>query len=87
MIKPAPTPQPDATVLLLQALAWICSDDGRADRLLGVTGLDAAALRERAFEPEVLAAVGDFLMAHEPDLIACAAALDVQPGTLAGAVG
>jgi hypothetical protein len=71
--------------LLLQALAWICSDDGRADRLLALTGLDAAALRERAMDPATLAAVGDFLMAHEPDLMACADALDVAPATLAGA--
>jgi hypothetical protein len=87
MIEPAAPPQPDATVLLLQALAWICSDDGRADRLLAVTGLNAAALRERALDPDVLAAVGDFLMAHEPDLVACAAALDIAPTTLAGTIG
>lgn len=65
--------------MALHALAWLVSDGARADRLLAVTGLDAAALRARAGEPATLAAVLGFLEAHEPDLVACAAALDVEP--------
>ena len=44
----APVPAPDPAVLLLHALAWICSDDDRAARLLALTGLDGAALRHGA---------------------------------------
>jgi Protein of unknown function (DUF3572) len=84
-MTPEKTALTDSTLLLLQALAWICSEDGRAERLLSLTGLTATDLRERALDPAVLGAVGDFLMAHEPDLIACATALDVNPATLAGA--
>lgn len=76
---------PDPAVLLLQALAWVCADPSRAERLLDLTGLTATDLREKASEPEVLNAVGDFLRAYDPDLIACAHAMGVQPATLAGA--
>jgi adenine/guanine phosphoribosyltransferase-like PRPP-binding protein len=79
------SPVHDPAVLLLQALAWICAEPARAERLLDLTGLDAANLRERAMEPDVLNAVGDFLRAYDPDLIACAAALGVGPAVLAGA--
>jgi hypothetical protein len=51
-------------------------------RLLSVTGLDPADLRARAGEPAVLAAVLAFLEGHEPDLVACAEALDIRPETL-----
>lgn len=76
----------DPAVLLLQALAWTCAEPARATRLLDLTGLSAADLRERAMEPAVLNAIGDFLRSHDPDLVACAAALGVAPGVLAGAV-
>ena len=79
-----PSPD-DPVVLLLQALAWICADPARATRLLDLTGLEAADLRERALEPGVLNAVGDFLRAYDPDLIACAQEIGIRPDALAGA--
>ena len=79
------TPDPDPTVLLLGALAWVCGDDDRAQRLLTLTGIDADELRRHATDPAMLAAVGTFLADHEPDLIACASALDIAPATLAAA--
>ncbi len=78
-------PAPDPDVLLLGALAWICADDDRASRLLSLTGLDVDDLRSRATEPAILAAVGGFLGDHEPDLIACAAALDCTPQAIVAA--
>jgi hypothetical protein len=75
----------DGATLALSALAWTLSDSGRADRLLALTGLDAAGLRARAAEPALLAAVLGFLASHEPDLTACADALDVTPETLIAA--
>ncbi|MGJ3649451.1 DUF3572 family protein [Sphingomonas sp. GlSt437] len=80
-----PTANRDATVLALQALGWTLGDDARAERLLALTGLDATELRARAAEPAVLAAVIGFLGNHEPDLVACAAALDVTPAALIAA--
>jgi hypothetical protein len=77
-----PSPEDDA-VLALSALAWTLDDPARAARLLALTGLDPAGLRARAGEPAVLAATIGFLAAHEPDLLACASALAVDPARLA----
>jgi hypothetical protein len=72
----------DSQELGLQALVWVVSDGDRADRLLSMTGLDAGELRARASDPALLAAVLGFVEAHEPDLVACAAALDLPPPAL-----
>ncbi len=77
----------DADVLALRALAWTLADERRAERLLAVTGIDPAGLRARAGERPVLAAVMQFLLAHEADLIACADAIGVAPDALARAAG
>ena len=71
--------------LALNALAWTLEEPARAARLLGVTGLDAEGLRARLGEPALLAAALGFLEAHEPDLVACAAALGVDPRALVAA--
>jgi len=68
--------------LALSALAWSLGEPDRAERLLALTGLDPADLRARAGEPALLAAVLTFLEAHEPDLIACAAAIESTPAAL-----
>ena len=78
-------PETNAQALALQALAWTLSDPLRASRLLDLTGLDPASLRARAGESSLLAATLGFLEAHEPDLIACADALDVKPAALVAA--
>ena len=72
-----------AETTALRALAWTLSDEARAERLLALTGLDSAELRERAGDPALLGAVIDFLCAHEPDLVACAEALGTTPARLA----
>lgn len=75
----------DAEEIGLRALAWSLSDERRAERLLATTGLTPADLRARAGQPALLGAVLSFLEAHEPDLIACAEALDTTPGALVAA--
>ena len=75
----------DPATLGLGALAWAVGDPARAARLLALTGLEPADLRARAAEPAVLGAVLRFLEGHEPDLLACAHALAVSPGTLVDA--
>lgn len=72
----------EAPTLALMALGWIVSDEDRADRLLALTGLDGDMVRTRLDDPVMLGAVLAFLSDHEPDLLACAEALDVQPGDL-----
>jgi len=74
-----------AVALALGALGWTVTEPARAQRLLAVTGLEPSDLRARASEPEVLAAVLAFLEAHEPDLIACAEAIETVPADLVAA--
>lgn len=71
--------------LALAALGWTLGEEARAARFLALTGLSPDDLRTRIEEPAVLAASLAFLEAHEPDLIACAAALEVKPTRFAEA--
>ena len=72
----------DPETLALAALGWTLAQEDRAQRLLALTGLAPADLRDRLGEPAVLAAILGFLEAHEPDLVGCAEALAVGPGEL-----
>ena len=75
----------DAEILALMAMGWTLSDGRRADRLLALTGLDADALRAGVDNRAILGAVLAFLADHEPDLVACAEAIDSSPAALIAA--
>lgn len=81
MLKDRTNPH-DPEALALSALGWVLSEGERAQRLLSLTGLTPDDLRERLGSPSVLAAILGFLEAHEPDLVACAEALEVRPADL-----
>jgi hypothetical protein len=83
-IKPK-SPARDPQALALAALGWVLSDENRAERLLSLTGLTPDALRAGLGDPAVLGAVLEFLASHEPDLLAAADALGVEPADLGGA--
>ena len=76
------TNKSDADTLALSALAWILSDESRAQRLLGMTGLTPDELRGGLGDPALLAAGIRFLEAWEPDLVACASDLGASPSDL-----
>lgn len=76
---------PDPQTLALQALGWVLSEEDRAQRFLTLTGLTPDDLRAALGEASLLTALLDFLMGHEPDLIACADALGVAPPALVAA--
>ena len=67
----------------LRALAWVLSDDRRAQRFLDLTGLTPEVLRAGIGDREIQLSVLDFLCAHEPDLVAAAESLEVEPGAIA----
>lgn len=69
-------------LIALQAFGWTLEEEKRASRLLALTGLTPAEMRARLAEPAFLAEIIRFLESHEPDLIACAEALDTTPETL-----
>ena len=75
----------DAETLGLAALAATLTDERRAERFLGLTGLSPDGIRQRVGEPSLLAACLVFLEAHEPDLLAVAEAVGVKPETLVAA--
>ena len=75
----------DDEALALGALGWTLSEDARATRLIALTGLTPAGMRERLEDRDFLAAVVRFLEGHEPDLIGCADALNVAPARLVAA--
>lgn len=75
----------DAHTVALDALTFLLNNHLSADRFLGVTGLTPDDLRGRLNDPAVLAATLGYLEAHEPDLIACAAALGITPAALVAA--
>ena len=75
----------EGETLALGALGWVLADDARAARLLALTGLTPETLRDWVQDRDFLAAVLRFLENHEPDLIACGAALGVPPLRLVAA--
>jgi Protein of unknown function (DUF3572) len=85
ILREPKSPAQDAHTLALGALGWVLGDADRAGRLLELTGLTPEDLRAGLGDPAVLGAVLEFLAAHEPDLVAAAEALGVEPGELAAA--
>ncbi len=59
-----------AEALALRALAWVLSDDAHVRRFLALNGLAPAAIRRAPDDPGVLRGALDYLLGHEPDLIA-----------------
>lgn len=75
-----------ADVIALNALGWLLSEAGRCERFQALTGLDRETIRARAGEPDLLAAVLRHLAGHEPDLIACAEAIETEPAAMINAL-
>jgi hypothetical protein len=57
----------------------------RAQRFLDITGLTPAGLRSAVGDTATQRAVLDFLCGHEPDLVAAAESLGIEPAQLAAA--
>jgi hypothetical protein len=85
ILRDRSSPVPDSQSLALAALGWLLESESRAQRLLSLTGLTPDELRHGLGDPAVLAAVLDFLCAHEPDLVAAAEALGLKPQDLVAA--
>jgi hypothetical protein len=85
VLRDTPSPAADPAALALGALGWVLADQGRAERLLALTGLHADALRAGLGDPAVLGAVLDFLGGHESDLVGAAQALGIEPAELVAA--
>ena len=75
----------EADSVAVQALAFIAADRPLLDRFLAVTGINVADLRAAAATPGFLAGVLDFVLAHEPTLMAFAADQSLDPARVAAA--
>ena len=75
----------ETVALALRVVGWTVSEQGRAERMLALTGLDAETLRQSLTQPATLRAMLDFILDHEPDLFACSEALGVKPEAIAAA--
>jgi len=69
----------EALALSLKALAFILRDEARRERFMALTGIDAAALRAGAGEPELGIAVLDHLLGDETALLLFAAEEGIDP--------
>lgn len=65
--------RPDAEALAIEALGFLGRDPERLSRFLGLTGLDAATLRQAAASPGFLGSVLDYVMQDESLLLALSA--------------
>ena len=59
-----------AEILALEALAWLAAEPDALDRFQAVSGVSGIELRAAAGTPELAVALFDFLLAHEPFLLA-----------------
>lgn len=71
-----------AVVISLQALQWLVADEGRIGAFLSQAGMVPAELAERASDPELLAALVDFILADEDSVLAFAHDAHLKPETL-----
>lgn len=69
----------------MTALGWIAGDAEQISRFLALTGADVSDLRAAAAEPGFLAGVLDFVMGHEPTLLAFCEAHALAPEDVAQA--
>jgi hypothetical protein len=63
----------------------VLTNEKRARRFLDLTGLTPEQLRGRIETPALQLSVLEFLCAHEPDLLAAAEALGVDPAAIPAA--
>lgn len=63
----------------LAVLGWVAGREALFPTFLGATGTSESDLRERAGEPEFLAAVLDFLLLDDAWVIECATDLGWRP--------
>lgn len=77
--------QESAQTLALQALVYLLSQDDTANAFVAQTGLAPGELAARASDPDLLAAVMDFVLSDDAFVLAVAGAAGVPPEELVAA--
>jgi gamma-glutamylcysteine synthetase len=82
----AAQPGPEAALAIgVKALEFLAGDPVHLHRFLDLSGLDVGQLRAAAAQPAFFAGLLDFLLAHEPTLLAFAADADLSPAAVMAA--
>lgn len=63
----------------IAVLGWLASEPDMLGRFLALSGTDPGSLRSAIHEPAFKAGLLDFLMGHEPTLMAFSAATGTPP--------
>ena len=71
-----------AEEMAIAALGFIAADPALLPRFLAITGIEAQAIRSAAREPGFLAGVLQFIVAHEPTLVAFAGSAGIEPAAV-----
>lgn len=69
----------EAATLALHVLAHMAGDEEELDRFMALTGMGLDDLKTKADQPEVLIAVLEYYLNHEPSLLAMAEELGIDP--------
>lgn len=74
-----------AEAIGVAGLSYLAAEPERIGRFLAVTGLGPENIRAAAKEPSFLPALLDYLLANEQELVAFAAEMDLEPGSIIAA--
>ena len=77
--------QADAEETAGAILTWLANEPDMFGRFLALSGVQPNQLRGTVNDPGFLAGMIDFLMAHEPTLLAFCEATETKPETVAAA--
>ena len=69
----------EAVELAQQALVFLSQDEELLERFLALSGVGPDEIRERVAEPAFQAGVLDFILAHDPTVIAFAEWAEIDP--------
>ena len=69
----------DADATALSILGWLAGEPDLLSRFLALTGVAPGEVRNAINDPGFLAGLVDFLMEHEPTLLAFSAATGIPP--------
>ena len=72
----------EAETLALKALAFLAHSEEDLDRFVTLSGVTPADLRSRADDPEILAAVLDFVLADDARITDFCEAAEIDPREL-----
>jgi hypothetical protein len=69
----------NAEAVAISALSFIVSEDDLRDRFMALSGIDSTLMRDSITDLAFMVSVLDFLIGHEPDLMAFSTAHDIAP--------